>query len=62
VIGNTGKGIVLKGSGHRIEGCTAYDNDVGISCSDSLLIHNVSTGNAAVNVSGTGNTLVDNHF
>lgn len=62
LIGNTGKGISLAGSGHVIKGCTAYDNNVGFSCSNSLLINNVSTLNSTANISGAGNTLVDNRF
>ena len=62
VMENTQTGIRLAGSGHTIKGCTAYDNDVGIYCSNSLLIHNVSTLNSTTNISGAGNTLVDNRF
>jgi len=61
VIDNTQKGITLAGSGHIIKGCTAYANDIGIYCNNSLLIQNVSTLNGT-NISGTGNTLVDNRF
>lgn len=62
LIGNTQKGIYFAGSNHIIKGCTAYNNDVGIRCSNSLLIHNLSTGNISANISGAGNTLVDNRF
>ncbi|MHC1725909.1 MAG: hypothetical protein AB9866_07875 [Syntrophobacteraceae bacterium] len=62
VLDNTEKGIYLAGSGHLIKGCTAYGNSVGIYCSNSLLVHNVSTLNSASNISGAGNTLVDNRF
>lgn len=62
VLPNTQRGINLAGSGHIIKGCSAYANDVGIRCSNSLLIHNVSTLNSTKNISGTGNTLVDNLF
>lgn len=58
---NTQKGIYLAGSGHIIKGCTVYANDVGIYCSNSLLMHNVATLNGT-NISGAGNTLVDNRF
>lgn len=62
VIENTDKGIRLAGFGHIIKGCTAYGNDTGIHCSNSLLVNNVSTLNDTANISGTGNTLVDNRF
>ncbi len=62
VIDNIDFGIYMPGSGHIIKGCTAYANGgTGIRCSNSLLINNVSTLNGT-NVSGTGNTLVDNRF
>jgi len=62
VIDNTQKGIYLAGSGHIIRGCTAYGNATGIYCNNSLLVHNVSTLNGTTNISGAGNTLVDNRF
>lgn len=61
-IDNGGKGIHLGGKGHIVQGCTLYSNDYGLSCSDSLLIHNLSAFNSTANISGTGNTLVDNRF
>lgn len=61
-IDNSETGIHLSGSGHIVQGCTLYDNAYGLSCSNSLLIHNLSTLNGMANISGTGNTLVDNLF
>ncbi len=61
-IGNSEVGILLQGSGHIVKGCTLYDNAYGLSCSNSLLIHNLSTLTSTANISGTGNTLVDNRF